>query len=97
MAKEYGPEAGPDGDPINVQTPPRNVQERRENMVTQDGVQIGDAFYKFKQVPISDLIAMMADLLLKDVPINWSETAYPEMEQNLKKDSFSNLTFGTFA
>lgn len=90
MAKEYGPEAGPDGDPINVQTPPRNVQ-------TQDGVQIGDAFYKFKQVPISDLIAMMADLLLKDVPINWSETAYPEMEQNLKKDSFSNLTFGTFA
>ena len=97
MAKEYGPEAGPDGDPINVQTPPRNVQERPENMVTQDGVQIGDAFYKFKQVPISDLIAMMADLLLKDVPINWSETAYPEMEQNLKKDSFSNLTFGTFA
>lgn len=90
MAKEYGPEAGPDGNLINV-------QERPENTMTQDGVQIGDAFYKFKQVPIRDLIAMMADLLLKDVPINWSETAYPEMEQNLKKNSFNTLTFGTFA
>lgn len=83
MVKEYGPEAGPDGPPINVQP--------------QNGVQIGNAFYKFKQVPIRELIAMMGNLLLKDVPINWSETAYPEMEQNLKKDSFNSLTFGTFA
>ena len=36
MAEEYGPEAGPDADPIGVQT--------------QDGVQIGNNFYNFRKI-----------------------------------------------
>ena len=83
MAKEYGPEAGPDGNPINLQT--------------EDGVLINNVFYKFKQVPVSELIAMMANVALVDMPVDWSETAYPQLEEYLKKDSFKNLTLGTFA
>ena len=83
MAKEYGPEAGPDGNPINLRT--------------EDGVLINNVFYKFKQVPVSELIAMMANVALVDMPVDWSETAYPQLEEYLKKDSFKNLTLGTFA
>ena len=83
MAKEYGPEAGPDGNPINLRT--------------EDGVLINNVFYKFKQVPVSELIAMMANVALVDMPVDWSETAYPHLEEYLKKDSFKNLTLGTFA
>ena len=83
MAKESGPEAGPDGNPINLRT--------------EDGVLINNVFYKFKQVPVSELIAMMANVALVDMPVDWSETAYPHLEEYLKKDSFKNLTLGTFA
>ena len=77
MAEEYGPEAGPDADPIGVQT--------------QDGVQIGNNFYNFRNIPINQLIEMMGDPMIKDLPIDWSQTAYPQMEQQLEDPSFSEL------
>ena len=77
MAEEYGPEAGPDADPIGVQT--------------QDGVQIGNNFYNFRNIPINQLIEMMGDPMIKDLPIDWSQTAYPQMEQRLEDPSFSEM------
>jgi hypothetical protein len=57
---------------------PKNLPEEATVGTEGNGVRVGNHFYEFKNIPVSELIEMMGNPLVKDLPIDWSKTKYGE-------------------
>ena len=58
---------------------PKNLPEEATVGTEKNGVRVGNHFYEFKNIPVSELIEMMGNPLVKDLPIDWSKTKYADM------------------